>query len=115
MLNIYLDYAATTPMYPEAVKAMEPYYRELSGNPSASHSYGQRSKAPVGPAHGNASSMLGCAGDEVIFTSSGTESNNTVIKGAAEAQKSIVRCWNPAAFWSNRGTRLVLSRLTVTE
>jgi cysteine desulfurase len=88
MLQIYLDYAAAAPMYPEAVKAMEPYYRELSGNPSAWHSYGQRSKAPVEPAHGNASALLGCAGDEVIFTSSGTESNNTIIKGAAEAQRS---------------------------
>jgi cysteine desulfurase len=87
MRHIYLDYAATTPMYPEAVAAMEPYYRELSGNPSASHSYGQKSKAPVGPAHNNAGALLSCAGEEVIFTGSGTESNNTVIKGVAEAQR----------------------------
>jgi cysteine desulfurase len=85
MRTIYLDYAATTPTRPEAVEAMRPYFFELSGNPSAAHSYGQRSKAPVGPAHRNASMMLNCAGDEVFFTASGTESNNTVIKGVADA------------------------------
>ncbi len=85
MRNIYLDYAATTPTRPEAIEAMQPYFFELSGNPSAAHSYGQRSKAPVGPAHRNASMMLNCAGDEVFFTASGTESNNTVIKGVADA------------------------------
>jgi cysteine desulfurase len=87
MRHIYLDYAATTPTHPEAIEAMLPYFRVLSGNPSAAHSYGQRSKAPVGPAHGNAAALLSCAGDEVIFTASGTESNNTVIKGVADAQK----------------------------
>ncbi|MBN2238853.1 MAG: cysteine desulfurase [Dehalococcoidales bacterium] len=86
MHHIYLDYAATTPTRPEAIEAMQPFFFELSGNPSAGHSYGnQRSKAPVGPAHGNASKLLGCAGDEVFFTASGTESNNTVIKGVADA------------------------------
>jgi cysteine desulfurase len=87
MRHIYLDYAATTPMRPEAIEAMLPYFRELSGNPSAAHSYGQKSKAPVGPAHSNAATLLGCAGDEVIFTGSGTESNNTIIKGVADAQR----------------------------
>lgn len=88
MRHIYLDYAATTPTSPEAIEAMQPYFFELSGNPSAAHSYGsQRSKAPVGPAHRNASVLLGCAGDEVFFTASGTESNNTVIKGVADARR----------------------------
>ncbi len=88
MRHIYLDYAATTPTRPEAVEAMQPYFFELSGNPSAAHSFGQRSKAPVGPAHRNASLLLGCAGDEVFFTASGTESNNTVIKGVADAGRN---------------------------
>ena len=87
MRHIYLDYAATTPMCPEAIEAMLPYFRELSGNPSAAHSYGQKSKALVGPAHGNAGALLGCAWDEVIFTGGGTESNNTIIKGVADAQR----------------------------
>lgn len=85
MRSIYLDYAATTPTRHEAIEAMQPYFFELSGNPSAAHSYGQRSRAPVGPAHHYASLLLNCAPDEVFFTASGTESNNTVIKGVADA------------------------------
>lgn len=83
--HIYLDYAATTPMLPEVVEAMRPYFAELSGNPSAAHSYGQQSKAPVGPAHKAAAALLNCEPVNVFFTGNGTEANNTVIKGVADA------------------------------
>jgi len=83
---------------PPQVDAMQPYVFELSGNPSAAHSYGQRSKAPVGPAHHYASVLLNCAPDEVFFTASGTESNNTVVKGVADA------C-------GNRGNHIICSQI----
>ncbi len=82
---IYLDYNATTPLLPEVVEGMLPYLREHFGNPSSTHPYGQIPREAVRQAREQVAGLIGCQPDEVIFTSGGTESNNMVIKGVAEA------------------------------
>ncbi len=82
---IYLDYNATTPMAPEVLEAMAGSLRDDWGNPSSDHVYGRRARAAVERARGQVASLLGCDGDEVVFTSGGTESNNAAILGVAEA------------------------------
>jgi len=84
---IYLDYAATTPTDPEVVKAMQPYFFEKFGNASSIYSLGQEAKHAVEDSRAALASFLGAKADEIIFTSGGTESNNTVIKGVAFALK----------------------------
>jgi hypothetical protein len=84
---VYLDHNATTPVLPEVVDAMLPYLREHFGNPSSSHVYGQRTRAAVERAREQVASLLGCAPEEVYFTSGGTESNNLAICGVAAASK----------------------------
>ena len=87
MRRIYLDYAATTPMDPEVLKAMLPYFNDKFGNPSSIHSFGQEAKAAVEKARGEIASFLGAKQDEIIFTSGGSESDNFAIKGVAYANK----------------------------
>jgi cysteine desulfurase len=82
--GIYLDYNATTPLLPEVVDAMLPYLREHFGNPSSGHAYGGRARAAVAHAREQVARLLGCDGDEVVFTSGGTEANNLAIRGVTE-------------------------------
>ncbi len=84
---VYLDHNATTPVLPEVVEAMLPYLQEHFGNPSSGHVYGQRARAAVERAREQVASLLGCAPDEIYFTSGGTESNNLAICGIAAASK----------------------------
>jgi cysteine desulfurase len=83
---IYLDHNATTPLVPEVVDAMLPYLREHFGNPSSGHVYGRRAREAVERARGQVAALLGCAPEEVCFTSGGTEANNLAIRGVAEAR-----------------------------
>lgn len=80
---IYLDHNATTPIAPEVAHAMAPYWKNHFGNPSSSHGLGLRASQAVKDARHNLASLIGCKDQEVVFTSGGTESNNTVIKGVA--------------------------------
>jgi cysteine desulfurase len=84
---IYLDYNATTPVDPRVVEAMTPYMTGAFGNPSSAHAFGRRARAAVDRARKQVTELLGCWQDEVIFTSGGSESNNTVIKGLAHARR----------------------------
>lgn len=81
---IYLDYNATTPIDPRVADAMMPFLQEHFGNPSSSHIYGRRTHQAIQVARQEIAQMLGCQSQEVLLTSGGTESNNTVIKGVAE-------------------------------
>ena len=81
---IYLDYNATTPIAPEVADAMLPYLRGGFGNPSSTHPYGREAHQAVDRARQQVADLLNAAPTEIVFTSGGTESNNTVIKGVAE-------------------------------
>jgi cysteine desulfurase len=84
---IYLDYNAATPHDPEVIAAMVPFLETVFGNPSSSHWYGKRPKEAVETARSQVARLLGCAPNEIVFTSGGTESNNFAIKGIAHAYR----------------------------
>ena len=88
MRRIYLDYAATTPVDPEVVAAMMPYFGNIFGNPSSIYFCGQEARQAVEQARNNVSQLIGAQSDEIIFTSGGTEADNFAIKGVAYANKS---------------------------
>ncbi|MCU0652073.1 MAG: cysteine desulfurase NifS [Candidatus Omnitrophica bacterium] len=85
MKRVYLDYAATTPCDPEVIKVMEPYFFEKFGNPSSIHSFGQVAKKAIEDARRATADFLGAKAEEIIFTSGGTESDNSALFGAAHA------------------------------
>ena len=81
MLRIYLDNNATTPVLPEVLEAMRPYFGERFGNASSIHHHGQETRAVVERARDSVARLLSCHGQEVVFTSGGTESDNLAIAG----------------------------------
>lgn len=82
---IYLDYNATTPIAPEVADAMEPFLRSGFGNPSSGHRFGLEARRAIETARTQVAALLDCAPDEIVFTSGGSESNNTAIIGTARA------------------------------
>jgi cysteine desulfurase len=88
MKKIYLDYAATTPADTRVVQAMLPYFTDYFGNPSSLHSFGQETKQAVETARQKIASFIGAKPEEIIFTSGGTESDNTALIGVAHAKKN---------------------------
>jgi cysteine desulfurase NifS len=87
MLPIYLDYNATTPIDPEVAEAMTPYLTKYFGNPSSAHWYGQNTRRGLEVARRQVARLLGCAADEIFFTSGGSEANNFALKGFAWANR----------------------------
>ena len=85
---IYFDYNATTPLDEEVLEAMLPYLRDIYGNPSSTYAFARRARQAIEQARQKVASFLGAYPDEIIFTSGGTESDNTAIKGAAFARLS---------------------------
>ncbi|ACL69644.1 cysteine desulfurase NifS [Halothermothrix orenii] len=84
MKNIYLDNAATTPVAPEVIKVMEPYFNIYYGNPSSVHTPGQDAARAVSEAREKVAELIGARDErEIIFTSGGTEADNLAIKGVA--------------------------------
>lgn len=84
---VYLDYAATTPLDPRVLEAMHPYFSEVFGNPSSMHAYGQQAEAAVEQARHTVAELIGCTPDEIVFTGSGSESDNLALRGAALAAR----------------------------
>ncbi|HUQ38975.1 MAG TPA: cysteine desulfurase family protein [Acidimicrobiales bacterium] len=78
----YLDHAATSPLRPKALAAMEPYLTEQYGNPSSGHSLGRRARQAVDEARETVAACLGAQPGEVVFTGSGTEADNLAVSGA---------------------------------
>ena len=83
MRKVYLDHNATTPVHPEVRKAIEPYLDDQFGNPSSIHWAGRDVRKGVEDARQGIASFFGCQPLEVVFTSSGTESDNLAVKGIA--------------------------------
>lgn len=80
---IYLDYNATTPIAPEVGAGLPRYLLEEFGNPSSAYPLGQRARNAVEKARSQVANLLGCQPQEIIFLSSASEANNTVLKGVA--------------------------------
>ena len=101
MVKVYLDYAATTPVDPKALRAMLPYYgvtrfpskaggsyfSEKFGNTMSLHSFGQEAKQALEESRETVADLIRAKPNEIIFTSSATESNNLVMQGIAIANQ----------------------------
>ena len=87
MKQVYLDYAATTPVDKDVIEAMMPYYSTHFGNASSLHSFGEEAFNGMETARDHVSSLIGSQSDEIIFTSGGTESDNAAVKGVAFIMK----------------------------
>lgn len=85
--QIYLDYAATTPVDPRVLDAMHPYFSQAFGNPSSIHQSGQAAEAAVENARQTIADVFNCLPNEVIFTSCGSESDNLALRGASLAAR----------------------------
>jgi cysteine desulfurase len=88
MRKVYLDNAATTPILPDVLESMLPYLRDAYGNPQSLHYWGDEPREAIEDARGRVAALIGAQPEEIIFTSSGTESNNFAVKGLAMAQQS---------------------------
>lgn len=88
MRRIYLDNNATTPVHPEVLEAMLPFFSEDFGNPSCTHWAGDNVRKAVNRAREQVASLVNCSPSEVVFTSGGSESLNTAIKGIAATRGS---------------------------
>jgi len=84
-MRIYLDHNATTPLDLQVADRMAQALREIWGNASSVHHFGQQAKAALDEARGQVASLLGAEASEIVFTAGGTESDNLAIRGAAEA------------------------------
>jgi len=85
---IYLDNAASTAVHPEVVKEMIPYFDTQYGNPSSIHQFGRKAKNAIQKARKQVAALIGAEPDEILFTSGGTESNNTILYGIPKLQGS---------------------------
>ncbi|MDD5223514.1 MAG: cysteine desulfurase NifS [bacterium] len=86
MKRVYLDHSATTQVHPEVREAMLPFLGEGFGNPSSLHWFGQEARQVVEDAREKVAGLLGARPEEIVFTSGGTESDNWVLFGSAEAE-----------------------------
>jgi cysteine desulfurase len=84
--SVYLDHNASTPVHPDVVAAMLPYFGERFGNPSSVHAFGRDAREGLETAREQIAHFLRVGKDEVVFTSGGTESDNLAIKGVAMAR-----------------------------
>jgi cysteine desulfurase len=90
MNNVYLDFAATTPVDPEVLDAMLPYFTEQFGNPSSIHEHGRKAEAAVEEARSIIADLMSCDPSEIIFTSGGSESDNLALRGTALQRRQEV-------------------------
>ncbi|RJQ38559.1 MAG: cysteine desulfurase NifS [Nitrospiraceae bacterium] len=85
MKTIYFDNNATTSIAPEVLQEMMPYLKEMYGNPSSTHTFGGQLRKSIEEARARVAKLLNAEPEEIIFTSCGTESNNTAIMSAVES------------------------------
>jgi cysteine desulfurase len=97
---VYLDHAATTPLDPEVLEAMLPYFTQHPGNPSSIHQLGRAALQAVDDAREQVALVLGCSRRELIFTAGGSEGANLALKGAAQARRT-----------AGRGAHLIVSAI----
>lgn len=85
--HVYLDHAATTPVRPEVVEAMTPFFGPRFGNPSSVHRWGREARTALDEARERLARTLGARVDEIVFTSCGTEADNLAVLGAWRASR----------------------------
>src|SRR5580765_3744699 len=90
-MRIYFDYNATTPLAPEVVDTVIAATRDLFGNASSVHTFGQQAKAALDQARSSIAALIGGDPLEIVFTSGGTESDNFAIRGVADALEPTKR------------------------
>lgn len=98
MRKVYFDHNATTPVHPEVAEAARPFLGELFGNPSSIHYAGREVRKAVEDAREEIAAFYGCRPLEIVFVSSGTESDNLALKGVAYLE-------------GNRGKHIVTSQV----
>ena len=94
---IYLDHGASTPVHPQVIEAMLPFWSETYGNPSSHHDFGRRAGIALDKAREKVAELLNAQPDEIIFTSCGSESDNLALRGIL---------WNARA--RNLGNHLII-------
>jgi cysteine desulfurase len=85
--RIYLDHNATTPVHPEVLEAMLPYYKDKFGNASSIHSFGRETKVALEESREKVAKFINASPSEIYFTSGGTESDNLAVKGTTFANR----------------------------
>ncbi|MCK4362210.1 MAG: cysteine desulfurase NifS [Dehalococcoidia bacterium] len=88
MRRAYLDNVATTPVLPQVLEAMLPYFRDAYGNPQSIHEWGDQAREALDDARSKVAALIVAQPEEIIFTGSGTEANNFAIKGLTLARQS---------------------------
>lgn len=88
MNRLYLDYAATTPVHPDVVKEMLPFFSDYYGNPSSIHSIGQEAREGIEVARTRIATLIGARPEEIVFTSGGSEADNFALKGIAFSKEN---------------------------
>jgi cysteine desulfurase len=88
--RVYFDNNATTPVLPDALEAMRPYFSEHFGNASSIHHHGQETRAAVERARESVAALLGCKASEIVFTSGGTEGDNLAIFGMVREGDHVI-------------------------
>lgn len=83
-MRVYFDNAATTPLDPEVFEAMRPFMLEDFGNPSSTHAHGRKVRSAIESARKKMAELLHCTPGEILFTSGGTEADNTILTGAID-------------------------------
>ncbi|MDD3851166.1 MAG: aminotransferase class V-fold PLP-dependent enzyme, partial [Firmicutes bacterium] len=83
--RVYVDNSATTPVHPQVLEEMLPFFNEKFGNPSSVHSFGRQAKHAMDRARERVAVALGAKNEEIFFTGSGTEADNWAVKGVALA------------------------------
>jgi cysteine desulfurase len=84
---IYLDYSATTPIRPEVLEVMHPYFMDIFGNASSIHTFGQEARRALEESREKVAKILGALPEEIVFTSGGTEATNLAIKGSLRSKR----------------------------
>src|SRR3990172_4880099 len=87
MRTVYLDHSATSYVLPEVLEAMLPYFSDRFGNPSSLHAYGRENRKVLDDCRDRVAALLGVDYEEIIFTGSGSESDNMAIIGTLLAMR----------------------------
>ena len=119
MRRVYMDANATTPLLPEVMEAMRPYWMEHFGNASSIHQHGQQARTAVDRARETMARFFNCHDAEVVFNSGGTEGDNTAILAcctlatiSSRLRSSIRPFWKQRSAWPDAAWRRPLWRLS---